>query len=111
MKKILVSIFSLSALLHSLPAHAVVLDDPLGGVSIPVLIGRVISAGLGITGSLALLMFIYGGFIWMTSGGDKERVTKGRKTLTWAVIGLLVIFGAYIAVNTIITAITTGTTA
>jgi hypothetical protein len=111
MKKIITLIFSLTTLSYSLPVQAVVLENPLGTASIPTLIGRVISAGLGITGSLALLMFIYGGFIWMTSGGEKERITKGRKTLTWAVIGLVAIFGAYIAVNTIITAITSGTTA
>jgi len=40
------------------------------------LIGKVINAVLGIVGSLALLMFIYGGFTWMLAGGNQEAVTK-----------------------------------
>ena len=48
-----------------------------------------------IVGSIALLMFIWGGIVWMTSQGEKARVEKGQKTLAWAVIGLAVIFVAY----------------
>jgi len=65
------------------------------------LIGKVISAVLGISGSLALLMFIYGGFTWMLSGGNAEKVTKGKNTLVWASIGLIVIFSSYAMVNTL----------
>lgn len=111
MKKYL---FLITGLLLATPklSMAVELTNPLGDdVTIPILIGRVISAGIGISGSLALLMFIYGGFLWMTSGGKKEQVVKGRETITWAIVGLIALFGAYIAVNTIITVITSGTTA
>jgi len=90
------------------PALAQELTDPLGNVSIPVLIGRVIRVALGISGSVALLMFIYGGFIWLTSGGKSEAIEKGKKTLIWAVIGLVVIFTAYLAVDQVIRALTSG---
>jgi len=97
-------------LLWATPAAAVTLVDPLGGASIPGIIGRVISAALGLSGSAALLMFVYGGFLWLTSGGDKTRIDKGKKTLTWAIIGIVVIFAAYIIVDNLILAVTTGTT-
>jgi len=97
-------------LLWAMPAAAVTLVDPLGGASIPGIIGRVISAALGLSGSAALLMFVYGGFLWLTSGGDKTRIDKGKKTLTWAIIGIVVIFAAYIIVDNLILAVTTGTT-
>jgi len=83
----------------------VVLNDPLDGADIPTIIGRVIKVALGLSGTMALLMFIYGGFTWMTSGGSKDRIDKGRKTLLWAVIGLAVIFFAYVAVELVITAL------
>jgi hypothetical protein len=92
------------------PALAQELTDPLGGVSIPVLIGRVIRVALGISGSVALLMFIYGGFIWLTSGGKPEAIEKGKKTLIWAVIGLAIIFTSYLAVDQIIRALSSGET-
>ena len=79
------------------------LDNPLGeDVTAPQLIGKIINAVLGIVGSLALVMFIYGGFIWMTSSGNMEMVTKGKNILIWATLGLVVIFASYAIVHFII---------
>ena len=76
------------------------LDNPLTGVENPQqLIGKVIIAALGIVGSIALLMFIYGGFVWMTAAGNQEMVTRGRNILMWAAIGLIVIFSSYALVK------------
>jgi len=52
---------------------------------------------------LALVMFIYGGIIWMTSSGNAEQVTKGKNIIIWATIGLVVIFSAYALVNFVLT--------
>jgi hypothetical protein len=60
---------------------------------------------LGITGSLALLFFIYGGFLFLTSAGNEQQVTKGKTILTQAVIGIIIIFGAFIAVKFIVSAL------
>jgi hypothetical protein len=72
-------------------------DDP------NVLIGKVINAALGVVGSLALLMFIYGGFTWMLAAGNNEKVEKGKNILIWATLGLVVIFSAYAIVNFVLT--------
>lgn len=89
--------------LMPLIVHAAPLYNPLGEVSLPILIGRAIQAVLGITGSLALLMFVWGGFVWLTSAGVPARIKSGRDTLMWASIGIAVIFGAYALVNFLIT--------
>lgn len=81
------------------------LENPLGVTDVPTLIGRVIKAILGIVGSLSLLMFIYGGFIWMMSGGNEEKITQGKKTLLWATLGIVIIFSSYSILNWIFTAI------
>lgn len=80
------------------------LDNPLGdsNPNPQQLIGKIINAVLGIVGSLALVMFIYGGFIWMMAGGNSEAVTKGKNVLVWATIGLIVIFTSYALVHFII---------
>ena len=89
------------------PAQSVPLNNPLGNdaaaTSPQALIGRVISFVLGIVGSLALLMFIYGGFLWMTSAGKDEKVEKGKQILIWTTAGLALIFLSYALVNFIIT--------
>ncbi|MBI4250677.1 hypothetical protein HY622_03755 [Candidatus Uhrbacteria bacterium] len=58
---------------------------------------------LGLVGALALLMFVWGGFQWLMSGGEEERVKGGTSTLRNAIIGLLIVFGAWIGVNFVVT--------
>lgn len=89
-------------------ASAVTLINPLGETDVRVLFGRVISAALSIVGSIALLMVVYGGVLWLTSRGDAKMIQKGKDTLTWAVMGIAIIFAAYAIVNALITGITTG---
>ncbi len=40
---------------------------------------------------LTLIFLIWGGILWITSQGDEEKVKKARKTLTYAIIGIVVI--------------------
>lgn len=72
-------------------------DD--GKTDINQLIGQIINAVLGVVGSLALLMFIYGGIVWMTAAGANEKVQKGKDILLWATIGLIIIFSSYALVD------------
>jgi hypothetical protein len=81
-------------------------DNPGGVTSVPVLIGNVLNVALGIVGSLALVMFIYGGFVWMLAAGNEQAVEKGKNILMWAAIGLVVIFASYSLVRFVINAIT-----
>lgn len=41
---------------------------------------------------LAVIMLIVGGYMWIVSGGDPGRKQQAQGTLTWAVIGLVVLF-------------------
>ena len=90
-------------------SEPVKLNNPLTGsatsVEIPVLLGKIISYTMGLIGSLALVMFIYGGVTWMLSAGNQEQVTKGKQTLMWAVLGLAIIFTSYALVTFVLTAI------
>lgn len=60
----------------------------------------------GIAGSLALAMFVWGGFQWLTAAGEESKVKSGWTTLINAVIGLVIVFGSWIAINTVIVLIT-----
>lgn len=105
-KIVSISFASLCTLLfQALPALAVKLDPPLGDINIQQLIGKVIHAILGITGSFALLIFVWGGFLWMTARGDEKQVKQGWDSMTWAGLGLIIIFGAYVIVNFIMSSL------
>lgn len=85
------------------------LKNPLGSNTDPRdIIGNVIKAILGIVGSLALLSFIYGGFLWVTSAGNEEKIKKGKDIILWSSLGLAIIFLSYAMVNFVIKAITSG---
>lgn len=50
---------------------------------------------LGLVGALALVVFIYGGVRMLTSGGNAESVTAGKKSIMGAVVGIVLVFGSY----------------
>jgi hypothetical protein len=60
---------------------------------------------LGISGSLALLAFIVGGLIFLTSAGNKEKVEQAKKILSGAVIGLAIVFFSYVVINFILSTV------
>ena len=41
---------------------------------------------------IAVAMIIYGGYMWIVSGGDPGKKQMAQGTLTWAVIGLVFLF-------------------
>ena len=53
----------------------------------------------GIIGALALLMFVYGGFVLILSQGSQDKVKQGTGIMMAAVIGLIVAFGGYLLVD------------
>ncbi|MFA6604054.1 MAG: pilin [Patescibacteria group bacterium] len=53
--------------------------------------GRIAQLILGLTGSAALLMFVYGGFLMVTSAGSSDKVSKGKTVMTNAIIGIVII--------------------
>lgn len=108
MKKYLSLFIVLAVLVPALALAQTTLDNPIGTSDLRVVVGRIIRALLGLSGTLALLMFVWGGFQWITSGGEKEKIDKGKRTLTWAAIGLFFIFISYTVVSALISAITTG---
>jgi hypothetical protein len=91
------------------PPEAVCLDNPLGNSeaarSPQILIGNIIRSVLGVIGSLALVMFIYGGITWMLSGGSLFKIIRGKRILIWATLGLMIIFSAYALVRFVITTV------
>jgi|GEM_PF-1336429 len=55
----------------------------------------------GIAGSLALLMFIWGGFQWLTAAGEEARVKAGWDTFINATIGIAIVLGSWVIINTV----------
>lgn len=56
---------------------------------------------LGIAGTLCMVMLVVGGIFYITSGGNEERIETGKKTITYAIIGLAVILLSLVIVRAV----------
>lgn len=67
--------------------------------------GSIFSWALGIAVAAgvmaAIVFFIYGGFKWITSGGDKTKLDSARKTIIFTIVGLVLIVLSLAIVNII----------
>ncbi|MFZ5391263.1 MAG: pilin [Patescibacteria group bacterium] len=68
---------------------------PTGAVGPIDIAATIINLLLGVIGVVAVLIIIYGGFTWMTAAGNEEKITKARKLLAGAIIGLFIILASY----------------
>jgi len=58
-------------------------------------VGQIVGSVLALIGVLFFVLMIYGGITWMTAGGNETTVTNAKKTITAAVIGLVIVISAY----------------
>lgn len=56
----------------------------------------------------ALISLIYSGIQWIVSRGEKEKLQNARNRLIYSLIGLIIIFIAFLAINIIFTLIGKG---
>jgi len=81
-------------------------NTPSGGAVsdwLDTIVGQIITVVLGFLGVIFLILIIYSGFQWMTAGGNEETITKAKKRLTNAVIGLVIVMAGYIISYFVIT--------
>jgi hypothetical protein len=77
-----------------------------GGVCCAVLlITNLTKVIMGVAGIGALIFFIYGGFLWITSAGSPDKVKQGIKIISSTVIGLIVMVFSWTIINFTITSL------
>lgn len=73
--------------------------NPMNFTSVTGLVGRLIYVLLSVIGSIALVLYIYAGVLWMTAAGTAERITTAKNILIWTSLGVVVTLSSYIIVN------------
>lgn len=103
-----ISLFSAGALAFTIPGpdgKSTTIEAPSGiptgglgtdGASLIALIITFLIIGAAL---LALGFIVYGGILWTSSGGDKHKIETARKTIIYAVVGLIVAFMAFFIIN------------
>lgn len=75
------------------------------GVDVKRLIGEITGITnivAAIAGPLALLSLVAGGLMYILAGGEDEKINKAKKVITWAIIGLIIIYGSFAIVSTFV---------
>lgn len=68
---------------------------------------RAIDWAIALSGAVALIYLIWGGLQYLTAAGNEQQATKAKTTLTWAIVGLLLIISSYALVKYFATTIGT----
>jgi len=64
-------------------------------------VGNVLQLALSVAGLVAVVYVLIGAFYYHTAYGSEEKANKGKSTLLWAIIGLVVIAAAKLIIYAI----------
>jgi len=67
----------------------------VGSECLITIVGNTINLVLGFLGIILLVMLLYAGFLWMTSGGDTKGVQAAKTMITNAVAGVVIVAISY----------------
>ena len=59
------------------------------------IMANIIRIALGVLGTIFLVLVVYAGFLWMTAGGEEDKIEKAKKLIYNGVVGLVIILSAY----------------
>ena len=78
---------------YNIPGKSIGLPNPGGTVGGG--LQSILTAVMGLVGGLSLIFLIAGGLLMVVSAGNPSRFEKGRETVLYAIVGLIVAIGAY----------------
>ena len=87
-----VSYFLILGVAYADTQQSITLADPLGGKESFASVATAVAGFLfwDIAAPLSVIMVLVGAFQLITSSGDPEKVSQGRKTILWAAVGLAI---------------------
>lgn len=78
------------------PPSASVPTEPAQLFELTNVFGNALTAFLGLGGIILFVMLVTGGFQFMTAGGDPKKLAASWATITFALVGLVLVTGAYL---------------
>lgn len=72
-----------------------------GALTISQIVTNALNFILSIFGILAVIMLVVGGMMYLSSAGDEDRIDTAKKTIKWAIVGIVVSFSAVVIVQQI----------
>ena len=82
----------------------------LGTRDIRGVVMTILNVILGFLSVVAVVITLWGGFKWMTAGGNEDQVSEARRIILAGIVGMAVIFSAYAVSIFVIRSLVTATT-
>ncbi|KKU31781.1 MAG: hypothetical protein UX45_C0025G0013 [Candidatus Uhrbacteria bacterium GW2011_GWF2_46_218] len=79
------------------------------GVDITIVIARLIRTFISILGIIAVVFILYGGWMWITSKGEQDKLRKAQQVIINAVIGLVLVLSAFAIAQFVLNALSDAT--
>ena len=105
-KGVILSIAVLVSLLAATPAFAQTATTTGGVSQIQSFIESVIQVLIALAGAVSVGFFVWGGFGYITSSGNPEKLDQSKKTIFYSAIGLAIVLGAFV-LSSIVTQLAT----
>jgi len=84
------------------------IPKPFGSSSLQDIVASLINVAFVTAGIVALIYIIIGGYNYITSSGNPEQATQAKSTITYAIIGLIVVFVSFLIVRYVLDKIGVG---
>lgn len=75
------------------------LESPIRCKDAGCLFTDIIRFFLGGVAIVATAMFIWGGFLFLTSSGNSEQIKKGKDTLLWSGLGIVIVLSSWVLIS------------
>ena len=72
-------------------------------------VAKIINVAMGLLGIVAVVIILAGGFMWMTAGGNEEKVEKAKKLIFSGIIGLAIILTSFAIARFVISSLVSAT--
>ena len=115
-KQLFAGVLSIGILALPVMASAAVTIENVGGslglgsADLKQTVLNIITFVLGLLGLIAVIMILYGGFIWLTAGGNEDKVDTAKRIISSAAIGLVIVLISWAIVNFVVRSTTNVTT-
>lgn len=82
-------------------------NNSTGANKVQSLVTTIVNIFSAIVGVVSVIMIIFGGFKYISSGGDSSKVTEAKNTIIYAVIGLVIVALAQFIVQFVLSKVVT----
>ncbi len=81
--------------------------DPIPGATsyLPAIVSLIVNTMLYLGGAMVVIAIIWGGITYITAAGDAAKAERARNTITYAIIGAIVIILSFVIIKVVVSAI------